>query len=124
MDINPALFERPPIIENRMIAVSSKNQIVALSTSREIFSRVINHMVCANRLRGFRIPGTTHSRDFRPERFGDLDGECAYTTGRSINQDFLALLDSSFITESLEGSKSRHRYSRCALKRYVGWLQR
>src|SRR5580704_16391909 len=124
MDINSALSQRPPIIENRMIAVRSKNQIVALSTSREIFSCVINDVVCANRLRGVHIPGAAHGRDFRPERFGNLDRERTHTTRRAINQNLLVLLDSALITESLEGSKSRHGYGCCALKRCVGWLQR
>src|ERR1700733_14198342 len=124
MDINPVLSQRPPIIEKRMIAVRTKNQIVALSTSGEIFTRVIDDVVCANRSCGVHISCAAHGRNFRPERFGNLHRECTYTTRRAVNQNFLALLDSSFVTESLEGSKSRHGQSCCVLERYVGWLQR
>src|SRR5215472_14344686 len=107
-----------------MICVRSKNQIVTLPALREIFPRVINDMVCANRSRRVHIPGAAHGSDFSPERFGDLDRKGTHTTRRAINQNLLALLDPSLITKTLKGGDCRHGYGCCVLKRYVGWLQR
>jgi hypothetical protein len=47
---------------------------------REIFARVINHMVCANRPRRIHLVRAAHGSGFRTERFGDLDRECAHTS--------------------------------------------
>jgi hypothetical protein len=81
-------------------------------------------MVCANRSRRVHISRAAHGRDFSPERFGNLDRKRTHTTRRAINQNLLASLDPSLVTKTLKGRDCRHWYGRCALKRYVGWLQR
>src|SRR5713226_328036 len=106
-----------------MIGVRSQDQIVMLPTLREIFPRVINDMVRADRSRRVHLPRAAHGGDFSPERFGDLDRKCTHTTRRAINQNLVASLDPSLITKTLKGSECRHGYGCCVLKRFVGWLQ-
>src|SRR6266481_7590096 len=103
-----------------MIGVRSKNQVVTLPTLREIFSSVINDMVCANRSRRVHIPRAAHGSDLRPERFGNLDRKCTHTTRRAIHQNLVASLDPSLITKTLKGSDCRHGYRCCVLERTVG----
>jgi hypothetical protein len=107
-----------------MIGVRAENQIVTLPALREIFARVINDMVCANRSRRVHIPRAADGSDLSPERFGNLDGKCTHTTGRAVDQNLLAWLDPPLITKTLKGSESRHWYGCRVLKRYVGWLER
>ncbi len=104
--------------------VCAQDQIVTLPALREIFSRVINDVVCANPSRRVHFARAAHGSDFGPERFGNLNRKRAHTTRRAINHNLLAWLDASFITETLKGGKCRHRYGCCVLKRTVGWLQR
>src|ERR1700693_5443334 len=107
-----------------MICVGSKNQVVTLTTLREIFPRVINDMVCANRSRRVHISRTAHGSDFSPERFGNLDRKCTHTTRRAINQNLVASLDPSLITKTLKGGECRHGYCSGFFKGYMGRLQR
>src|SRR5216684_6450383 len=107
-----------------MMGIRTQDQVVALPALREVFSRVINDMVCANRLRRVHIPCAAHGSDFSSERFGNLDRKCTYTTRRAINQNLVALLDASLITETLQRSDCRDWYGCGVLKRTVGWLQR
>ena len=104
------------------MGIRTQDQIVTLPAPREIFPRVINDMVCAKRSRRVHIPRAAHGRDFRPERFGNLDRKCTHATRRAINQDLLTRLDASLITKTLKDSDCRHWYGCCFLKRTVGWL--
>src|SRR5260370_29000701 len=107
-----------------MICVRSKDQIVTLPTLREILSRVINDMVCANRSRRVHLPRAAHGSDVSPERFGNLDRKRTHTTRRAINQNLVASLDASLVTKTLQRGDCRHWDRCCVLKRYVGRLQR
>src|SRR6267143_1388722 len=107
-----------------MMGIRTQDQIVTLPTFREIFLLVINDMVCANRSRRVHIPRAAHGSDLSPERFGNLDRKRTHTTRRAIHQNLVASLDSSLITETLEGGDCRDWYGCCVLKRTAGRLQR
>jgi len=62
-----------------MMGIRTHDQIVTLPALREIFSSVINDMVCANRSRRVHIPRAAHGSDFSPERFGNLDRKRTHT---------------------------------------------
>jgi hypothetical protein len=107
-----------------MMGVRTEDEIVTLPAPREILLRVINDVVCAKRSRDVQIPGAAHGSDFGSEQFGNLKREGTHSTGGSINQNFLAWLDLSFVAKALKGSERRDGYSGCVLKRTVGGLQR
>src|SRR6266850_537323 len=107
-----------------MMDIRSQDQIVTLPVMCEIFPRVINDMVCANRSRRVHIPRAAHGSDLSPERFGNLDRKRTHTTRRSIHPNLVASLDPSLVTETLQGSDCRDWYGCRVLKRTFGWLQR
>src|SRR6266700_6538094 len=107
----------------RMIAVHSKNQVIALSISGEIFVRVINDVVCTKRAHDVHIPRAAYGGDFGPKRFGNLHCKRTDTSRRTIDQHLLPLLNVSFIAKALQGGESRLRDGCCFLKRYIGRFQ-
>src|SRR6266516_8190273 len=111
------------VIENRMISVHSKNQVIPLPISGEIFLRVINDMVCTNRAHYVQIPRAAYGGDFSPKRFGNLHRKRTHTTTRTMNQHLLPLLNVSFIAKALQGGESRLRDGCCFLKRESGRFQ-
>ena len=102
-----------------MVRHEVENQVVMLSTFREILSRVINDVICADGSNHFNIPRTAHAGNFRAERFGDLHGEGAHASCRAVNQDFLPRLNLSLVAKTLQGSESRQGYRSRLLKRRV-----
>src|SRR6266566_134723 len=106
-----------------MISVNSKNQVIPLPISGEIFLRVINDMVCTNRAHYVQIPRAAYGGDFSPERFGNLHRKRTDPTTRTMNQHLLPLLNVSFIAKALQGDDCRLRYGCCFLKRYIGRFQ-
>ena len=77
-----------------MVSVNGQNQIVTLLIFGEIFSRVINDVVCTNRAHHVQIPRAAYGGHFRTERFGNLHGECTHATRCSINKNLLPRLNS------------------------------
>jgi hypothetical protein len=59
--------ERAPVIEDRMVRVGAENQIVTQVTSREIFLRVIDHVIGADHPRPVYIPRAAHGSHFSAE---------------------------------------------------------
>src|SRR6266496_1120316 len=91
------------VIENRMISVHSKNEVIPLPIFSEIFLGVINDMVSTNRAHQVHIPRATHASDFSSERFGNLHRKRTHTTTRAINQHLLSWLNLSFSAKALQG---------------------
>src|SRR5687768_8389131 len=81
-------------------------------------------MVCTDRAYQLQVARAAHSSDFRPKGFGNLHGKRTYTTGGTINENFLTCLDFAFITQSLQGSECRQRDSCRLLECQPGGLQR
>src|SRR5437763_3072789 len=106
-----------------MISVHSKNQVIPLPISGEIFLRVINDVVCTNRAHDVHIPRAAYGSHFSPKRFGKLHRKRTDTSRRTMNQNLLPLLNASFIAKALQGGESRLRYGCCFLTRYIGRFQ-
>src|SRR3989440_11538966 len=106
-----------------MISVRSKNQVITLPILGEIFLRVINDLICANRACHIQIPRAAHTSHFSSERFGNLHRKRTHTTRRTMNQHLLPWLNLSFIAKTLQGGDCRHRYGRCFLEREIGRFQ-
>src|SRR6266566_2542557 len=106
-----------------MISVRSKNQVIPLPIVGEIFLRVINDVVCADRAHHVHIPRAAHASHFSPERFGNLHGKHTNTARRTMYQDLLPWLNLSFIAKTLQGGDCRDRYGRGFLEREIGRFQ-
>src|SRR5437588_5965605 len=97
------------VIENRMISVNSKNEVIPLPIFGEIFLHVINDLVCTKRAHHIHIPRAAHGRDESSERFGKLHRKRPYPTTRTINQHLVSWLYLSFRTKALQGGDCRQR---------------
>ena len=76
-------------IGNRAIADVIENQVVALRALREIFLRVIDDPVGAERAHQVDVARAAHAGDFGAEMFGDLYRERADAAGRAVDQNLL-----------------------------------
>src|ERR1035437_3713699 len=102
-----------------MIRHEVENQVVVLSTFREILLGVINDVICADGSDHVNVPRTAHARNFRTERFGDLHSERTHTSGRTVDQDLLPRLNLSFVAKTLQGCESRQGNRSRLFKRRV-----
>ena len=102
-----------------MIRHEVENQIVMLSTFREILSGVINDVICADGSDHFNVPRTANARNFSAERLGDLHSERTHASRRTVNQDLLPRLNLPLVAKALQGGESRQRYRSRLLKRRV-----
>src|SRR5688572_12561912 len=105
---NSARFQGPPISKYRTISDSVVNQVITLPISGEIFSRVVNDMVCTNGAHHIQIPRTAYARNFSAERFGKLNRKCTHATSRPIHQNLLSGLDMGLIAKTSQRSDCRH----------------
>src|SRR5215212_2184325 len=102
-----------------MVRHEVENQVVLLSTFREIISGVINDVICAEGSDHFNVPRTANARNFRAERLGDLHSEGTHPSCRTVYQDLLLRLNLSFVPKALQGSESRQRDRSHLLKQRV-----
>src|SRR5712692_8864448 len=102
-----------------MIRHEVENQVVVLSTCREILSRIIDDVICADGSDHFNVPRTAHARNFRAERLGDLHSERTHASRGAIVQDLLPRLNLSLVAKTLQGGKSRYRDRSRLRKRHV-----
>src|SRR2546425_6920836 len=105
-----------------MVPSHVEDQVVTVPISREVLPGVIDDPVCSDRADHVHVLRTAHGGHLRSERLGDLNGECAYASRRTVDQDFLPGPNVSFVTQTLHGGASRHRYRGRLLERQVGWL--
>src|SRR5437660_1586072 len=112
------------VIENRMIAVHSKNEVIPLPIFGEICLGVINDVVCPNRAHHVHIARAAHGSDASPERFGKLHRKRPHPTRRTINQHLLSRLYLSFRTQTLQGGDCCERDGCCLLECHIGRFQR
>ena len=99
-------------------------QVVPLSTSREVLSRVVDHLVRAGRSDRVDVLRAADAGHVRSERLGDLYGERADASRRAVDEDLLPWSDLPLVAKSLQGGEPRHRYRRRLLEREVGRLRR
>jgi len=80
-DTNSLRFECALVIGNGTITHRTVNQVILLSITGEIFSRVIDDLICTNRAHHVQIPGAAYARHFSAEGFGNLHGKRPDATG-------------------------------------------
>src|SRR5437867_1968324 len=106
-----------------MVSHEVEDNIVVLAIAGEIFSLVIDDVVCTDGADHFHVPGTANASHVGTKRFGDLYGERTHASGGAINQDLPAGLNVSLVAKPLQGSESCHRRRSRLLERYVVRLQ-
>src|SRR6516162_5721251 len=103
-----------------MVSNQVDNQVVTLGTSREILSSVINDSIRTQRADHFHVSGTADTRHLCAECLCDLHCEGPDTSRGTVDQDLLARLNFSFISEPLQCSDASDGYGRGLLERQVG----
>src|SRR5712691_8866510 len=101
-----------------MIRHEVENQVVVLSTFREILSGVINDAIRSDGSDHFNVPRTANARNFSSERLGDLHSERTQASCRTVDQDLLPRLNLS-LAKTLQGGESGQGYRSNLLKRRV-----
>src|SRR5437868_2941012 len=85
-----------------------EDRVIVFATRGEIFLRVIDDVICADRSNQIYIPRAAYGSYFCSERFGDLDSECTYASSRPIDQDLLARMNLFLVMKRLPRGKSRY----------------
>src|SRR6266404_1996152 len=91
-----------------MVGNVIEDHVVTLVALGEIFIRVIYDVIGADGSDKIDIPCAANSRNLCAKRFGDLHGECSYTSGRAVDQHLLPRLNVS-LAQALQGRKSGQR---------------
>ena len=84
------------------VADEIKQQVVALGRLSKVFAGVVDYVVGANGADEFDVSGAAHSGDAGAKQFCNLDSECPYASGRAVDEDLLASLNSAFIAQALQ----------------------
>jgi hypothetical protein len=90
-----------------MIPNGVEKYIVKLPTLGEILLSVIEDVICADGSDHFDIPRTRYTGHICAERLGDLHSECAYASGRTVDQDLLPGLNLSISAKTLQCAECR-----------------
>ncbi len=90
----------------------------------EIFLRVINDMICANRAHHVQVPRAAYAGDFGSECFGELHRKRTHATRGAVNQNLLPGVDVPRIAQALQSGDGRHRNGGGLLERTIGRFQR
>ena len=76
-----------------MIVDVIEDQVVALLALGEVFFRVVDDVIGAERPRHLHVARAAHGCDFGVERLRDLHRECPDAARCAVDQDFLAGVD-------------------------------
>src|SRR5215211_308799 len=98
-------------------------QIILFPVLGEVFSGVINDMVCSKRAHKVQLAGVIYPGHLSPVQFGKLHRNRTGTTTGAIYQDLLPRLDLSFIANPLQGDHCRLRDGRCFLECHTRWFR-
>src|SRR6516164_7220803 len=71
-----------------MVRHTVENHVITLSAPGEILSRVIHHLVGAERSHHIHIPRTAYSGHFGAKGLGDLDGKRTDASGAPLIKTF------------------------------------
>src|SRR5262245_15321369 len=107
-----------------MISVSGDDQIVTLSILGEVFFRVINDAIGANRARDVQVPRTAYGGHLSAKGFGNLYCERTHAAARAVDENCLSRLNLSVIANTLKSRQSGNRDGSCSLERYVRRFRR
>src|SRR5207245_5570808 len=80
-------IEDAPAIRPRPAPGDIEHQVIALPTSGEVLLGVVDDVVRAKRSGDVDVPGAADGGHLRTERLGDLDGERAHASRRTVHQD-------------------------------------
>ena len=80
-----------------------EDEIVTLPTLREVLLGVVNNVVCADRSNHVHIPRAANAGHLRAERLGNLHGERAHASRRTVDQDLLPWLHLPRIAKTVKG---------------------
>src|SRR5439155_16927363 len=100
-DIFSIRIQNAPAFRQRMVGNVVQNHVVTLIAFGEILFSVINNMICTERSDQVQISCTANAGHICAHGFSYLHRERAYTSRRTVNQDFLPGLDLSFVANAL-----------------------
>src|SRR5438128_1699886 len=106
-----------------MICCDVNNQVVMLSVSGEIFSRVIYHVVRADWAGLVEIACAANAYYFRAEYLGKLHRKRTHTTGCAVDQNLLTSLNLPVVAKGLQCGHRRYWDGCCLLEGDVSRLQ-
>src|SRR5215217_252887 len=102
-----------------MVRHQVKDNIVLFPLVGEVFARVINDNVCAERMDHLHIPRTAHTGYLGAKRLRDLYSKRTHASGGAIDQNLLARLKLCFVPKSLQRGECGHRHRSSLLERYL-----
>jgi hypothetical protein len=85
------------------------DEVVTLSAAREVLLCVIDDPWGPQRAHQIDVPRTAYAGNVGTERSGDLHGECANASSRTVDQHSLPGLNLPLVAEALKGRRSRDR---------------
>ena len=95
-----------------MISADPQDQVVTLPALGEVFFRVIDGPVGAQRAHQLQVSAAAHGGDFRLEIFGDLHRKAAHPAGSAVDQHFFPGLNFPFVAQPIQSGGGRYRYRR------------
>src|SRR5207247_6783895 len=106
------------------ISYRIENQVVMLPIPGEIFLRIVNDMICANRAHHVQVPRAAYAGDFDPECFGELHRKRTHATTGAVNPNLLSGVDVPRIAQALHSGDGRYRDGGGLLERTISRFQR
>ena len=92
-----------------MVPGDVEDDVVALAASGEVFLRVVDDPVCADRPDHVELPGGIHACDVRSVRLRELHRERSHGAARAVDQDLLSGLYPSLVPNGLHRQRSGRR---------------
>src|SRR5207302_1657471 len=113
----------------RVLAQTVQDDVIAAQDLLEIFFLVVDDDIRAETFDQIDIRGARRSRHRCAGVLCQLNGECAYSTGTRMDQDFVALLQVGAFNQYLPSCQTHQRDGRClfhgeilGLQRYVSFI--
>src|SRR6267378_1474880 len=108
----------------RVLAQTVQDDVVAAQDLLEIFFLVVDDDIRAETFDQIDIRGARRRRHRCADVLCQLNGECAYSTGTRMDQDFLALLQVGALNQYLSSCQTHQRDGRCLFHGEILGLQR
>ncbi len=107
-----------------VLAQTVQDDVVAAQGLLEILFLVVDDDIRAETFDQIDIRGARRSRHRCADVLCQLNGECAYSAGTSVDQDFLALLQVGAFNQYLPSGQTHQRDGRCLFHGEILGLQR
>ena len=121
-DQRPVGGECSPRLRHRVVAHVVEDEVVALRALREVVLGVVDDVVSPDGADPLHVAAAAHAGHLGAERLGDLDGERAHATRRTIDEDLLARLNLAVVAEKLQRGGGGNAHGRGLLEGDVRWL--